>query len=150
MAGCGSGSVAAPPRTRPARPARPASARPHGPTLHVVRARSLPAPVQLPALAPAGGAVLAIGGLDARDVSVPDVVRVSPGVPRRVGALPQAVHDAGATGLGGRAYAFGGGSATGPTAAISAVSRGGRVNAADACRPRSPMRRRSRFRVAPT
>jgi len=46
--------------------------------LRVVRTRSLPAPVQLPGLARVGRAVDAVGGLDAADTSVPDIVRVAP------------------------------------------------------------------------
>src|SRR4051794_5486793 len=117
IAGCGATAapVTAPPHAPRPRP-RPRPQRPRPVALRLVRTRSLPAPVQLPALARVGTAVVAIGGLDAADVSVPDVVRVSPGAPRRVGALPQAVHDVAATALGGRAFAFGGGSATGPSA----------------------------------
>src|SRR4051794_14335684 len=79
----------------------------------------LPAAVQLPALA-AGprGHVVAAGGLSAADVSVPDMVRLRPGPPRRDGQLPLAVHDAAAAAIGGATYVFGGGTATGSSAAI--------------------------------
>ncbi len=98
--------------------------------LRVVRARSLPAPVQLPALARAGTAVLAAGGLDRADSSVADVLRLAPGAPRRVGALPSAVHDVGAAALGSSAYVFGGGSASGPTDAITELTASGRTRLA--------------------
>jgi YVTN family beta-propeller protein len=96
-----------------------------GVSLHVVRSRSLPAPVQLPGLARVGTSVLAVGGLDTADSSVADIVRVAPGAPRRVGALPAALHDVGAATLGSSLYVFGGGSASGPTAAITQVAPGG-------------------------
>ena len=86
--------------------------------------------MQLPGLARAGTSVLAVGGLDAADSSVADVVRVAPGSPRRVGTLPAAVHDVGATTLGSSLYVFGGGSASGPTAAITQVAPGGRTRPA--------------------
>src|SRR4051794_38513813 len=127
IAGCGAtaGPVAVPSHAPRARARSP---RPRPVALRLVGARSLPAPVQLPALARAGRAVLAIGGLDARDPSGSDAGRLAPGARRRVGALPAAVHDVAAVGLGARAYAFGGGSSAGPTAAISALSaRGTRV-----------------------
>src|SRR5437762_375626 len=99
-AGCGSSSPSpsAPHRAADPAPSRARAARPVA--LHVVRTRSLPAAVQLPGVARAGSSVLAAAGLDAADSSVDDVVRLAPGSPRRVGALPQAVHDVGATALG--------------------------------------------------
>src|SRR6059058_2264679 len=108
-AGCGSSSPSPssshrgsdPPATH-AKSARPV-------VLHVVRTRSLPAAVQLPGVARAGSSVLAAAGLNAADSSVDDVVRLAPGTPRRVGALPQAIHDVGATTLGSAMYVFGGG-----------------------------------------
>ena len=133
--GCGSHPAAARHRAGSAPATSPANgtARPRaaiGVDLHVVRSRSLPAPVQLPGLARAGTSVLAVGGLDAADSSVADVVRVAPGSPRRVGTLPAAVHDVGATTLGSSLYVFGGGSASGPTAAITQVAPGGRTRPA--------------------
>jgi hypothetical protein len=95
--------------------------------LRVVARSRLAAPVQLPALAVVGGRVLAAGGLSAADASVADVVRVVPGPARRVAELPQPVHDAGAAGLGGWLYVFGGGTAGGATSAITAGVRGARV-----------------------
>jgi YVTN family beta-propeller protein len=73
---------------------------------------------------------LAAGGLDAADASVDGVVRVAPGRPRTVGALPAPVHDAGATAIGSRVYVFGGGTASGPTAAITAIAPDGRAHPA--------------------
>jgi DNA-binding beta-propeller fold protein YncE len=135
-AGCGSHSVAPHSHAAPAAPGTaPATgtARPHaalGVGLHVVRSRSLPAPVQLPGLARVGTSVLAVGGLDSADSSVADVVRVAPGTPRRVGALPAAIHDVGAATVGSSLYVFGGGSASGPTAAITQVAPGGSTRSA--------------------
>jgi YVTN family beta-propeller protein len=77
-----------------------------------------------------GSTVLAVGGLDSADSSVADIVRVAPGTPRRVGALPGAIHDVGATTLGSSVYVFGGGSAGGPTAAITQVAPNGRTRSA--------------------
>jgi hypothetical protein len=95
--------------------------------LRVVARGTLPAPVQLPGLARVGGVVLAVGGLDAADASVSDVVRVAPAPPARIGALPVAVHDTPAATLGARAYVFGGGGggAAGPSDAIVAVAADG-------------------------
>jgi DNA-binding beta-propeller fold protein YncE len=128
-AGCGSHARPAKQhaRSRASSPAAGRQARAPGVRLHVVRAGSLPAPVQLPGLTRVGSTVVAAGGLDAADASVADVVRVAPGAPRRVGSLPAAVHDVGAAALGGRVYVFGGGSAAGPTDAITAVAASGRT-----------------------
>jgi DNA-binding beta-propeller fold protein YncE len=99
--------------------------------LRTVARGRLPAPVQLPAVARLGdGTVLAMGGLDAADSSVDSVVRVAPGSPRRVGRLPQAAHDIGAAAIGGKAYAFGGGTASGPVASITAVGAAGSAQGA--------------------
>jgi sugar lactone lactonase YvrE len=106
-------------------PARANAAPAH---LRVVARRRLPAPVQLPALAATGGGtVLALGGLDAADTSVADVVRLAPGTPARVGRLPAPAHDLGAAPIQGKAYTFGGGTAAGPIPTISAVAPGGAV-----------------------
>jgi sugar lactone lactonase YvrE len=126
-AGCGSG--AAPDRPQPSRRTALAAGRQaptEGVAVRVVRARTLPAAVQLPGIARLGSTILAAGGLDAADASVADVVRLAPGAPRRVGALPARVHDAGAAALGSRLYVFGGGSAAGPTDAITEVAASGR------------------------
>jgi DNA-binding beta-propeller fold protein YncE len=109
LAGCGGGAVTKPPKPTPP----PAGARTEPVSLHRVATHTLTAPVQLPALALARGAVFAAGGLDAADTSVGGIVRVGPGASRSVGALPQAVHDAAAAALGGRVYVFGGGTAAG-------------------------------------
>jgi hypothetical protein len=90
----------------------------------VIATRRLPAPVQLPALAARGSEILALGGLDAADASVAGVVHVAPGRARAAGALPQAVHDAGAATLRRRVYVFGGGTPAGPTADIVELGHG--------------------------
>ena len=93
--------------------------------LHLQGSRPLPSPVQLPGLAATAGTVMAAGGLDAADTSVADVLRVAPGRPRRVGSLGQALHDVGAASLGSHMYVFGGGTASGPTDAITEVASNG-------------------------
>src|SRR5207249_2786067 len=92
--------------------------------------RRLPAPVQLPAVAIAGGRVIAAGGLSGADTSVATLARVAPGAPRALGSLPLAVHDAAAAALGGAVYAFGGGTASGSTSAIFRVAGDGRASTA--------------------
>jgi YVTN family beta-propeller protein len=131
VAGCGSGGghhhghAATPPGAPVAGRHSAASTRAPSVDLRVVRRATLPAPVQLPALARVGATVLAAGGLDAADASVADVVQLAPGTPHRVGRLPAAIHDVGATALGSRVYLFGGGSASGPTNAITELAANG-------------------------
>src|SRR5947208_880311 len=63
---------------------------------------------------------------DAADASTDAVVRVLPGPARPIGRLAQPAHDIGAVGIGSTVYAFGGGTAAGPIATISALGgRGG-------------------------
>jgi DNA-binding beta-propeller fold protein YncE len=96
--------------------------------LRLAAGAALPAPVQLPGLArTADGRVIAVGGLDAADVSVADVIGVLPGRARRIGRMPQAAHDIGVTALGRTVYAFGGGTAAGPVATITAFDAHGRA-----------------------
>ena len=93
----------------------------------------MPAPVQLPGIAAVNGRMLLAGGLDAADTSVADVVAGPSGrSPRaqRIGALPQAAHDAGAASLGGDMYVFGGGAASGPIDAITEISPSGATRVA--------------------
>jgi len=92
----------------------------------VVGRGRLPAPVQLPGLArTSDGRVVAVGGLDAADASTATVTRVLPAPARGAGALPQAAHDIGVTAIGRTVYAFGGGTAAGPIATITALGRSG-------------------------
>ena len=127
--GCGShsGNAAAArrerPRARPPRAPPPARDRRRRPARRAVALASRAGAAA--GARPRGDAVLAVGGLDAADSSVADVVRVAPGAPRRVGALPAAIHDVGAATLGSSLYVFGGGSTGGPTAAITRVAPGG-------------------------
>ena len=81
----------------------------------------MPKPVQLPGLVELDGVVLAVGGLDAADTSVADVVRVAPGAAKRVAELPSPVHDVGAATLRNAAYVFGGGTASGPVNTITRI-----------------------------
>src|SRR5438552_3417525 len=97
-AGCGSSGHAA----------RPGSAAPGARTAQVVgRAHSwrvvvrpagrLPAPVQLPAVAPlAPDGALVMGGLDSADASSSAIVRLRGGHAAIAGQLPSALHDAAA------------------------------------------------------
>ncbi|MEA2130221.1 MAG: hypothetical protein QOJ85_3112, partial [Solirubrobacteraceae bacterium] len=71
----------------------------------------LPAPVQLPAVAPRGNGLLMIGGLNAADGSVADIVQVDGSRTRMVGRLPVALHDAAAATAAGRTLFIGGGNA---------------------------------------
>src|SRR3954469_10364298 len=93
LAACGGAS----PSSRPPRPrSHPAATRTPSPQAWRVTAKlatRLPAPSQLPGLAAIGSTVIATGGLDAADASVASIVRVAPGSPARIGALPQASHD---------------------------------------------------------
>jgi Kelch motif len=125
LAACGGGSghpstVQRRAAAKPRATASPAPAR----RLTLISTRTLPAPVQLPALAVRGREALAVGGLDAGDQSVAAIVRLAPGAPRVVGSLPQAVHDAGAATLSNRTFVFGGGTPAGPTDAIVALGSG--------------------------
>jgi YVTN family beta-propeller protein len=91
-------------------PAGHAAARPAALRLQAKLAGRLPAPLQNPAVAAARGTAVLLGGLDSRDVSVADVIRLRSGAPpMRLGRLPAAVHDAGAASLAGQPYLFGGG-----------------------------------------
>jgi len=96
-----------------------------------VRRERLPIPVQLPALvALASGRVLAIGGLGAEDSSLDTVIALAPGPPATIGHLPAAVHDVGAAAIGDAAYAFGGGTASGPVASITEIGPDGAARTA--------------------
>jgi DNA-binding beta-propeller fold protein YncE len=132
-AGCGSAKdSAAPSGKTPAANGKgssgtPAAQRAASPVLRVGTTASMPAPVQLPGLArTSDGRVIAVGGLDAADTSMSDVTEVLPAPSRRVGHLPQAVHDVGATAIGTTVYVFGGGTAAGPVSTITAVDDQGR------------------------
>jgi DNA-binding beta-propeller fold protein YncE len=87
-------------------------ARPH-PVPLLVRAAPagrLPVPLQDPATTRAGAGARAMGGLNAADTSVADVLAVSrSGQARAAGQLPAAVHDAAAATIGATTYLFGGG-----------------------------------------
>jgi DNA-binding beta-propeller fold protein YncE len=78
--------------------------------IRAVPAGRLPAPLQDPATTRAGAGARALGGLNAADASVADVLAVSRGGQATpVGRLPAAVHDAAAATIGGSTYLFGGG-----------------------------------------
>jgi YVTN family beta-propeller protein len=133
---CGGGASPRPPAPAPRPPrARTDAATTRSPTPRAWRvtakvATHLPAPVQLPGLAAIGSTVIATGGLDAADASVASIVRVAPGAPARIGALPQAAHDAGAATFGRYAYTLGGGTASGPTDSIVRVGPSGSAGVA--------------------
>src|SRR5947209_3947628 len=121
-AGCGSSSPSSTSSHGDPPPSAVRRAESRSVVLRVERTRALPAAVQLPGVARAGGSVLAAAGLDAADSSVADVVRLAPGTPQRVGTLPRAIHDVGATTLGSAMYVFGRGGASGPTRAVVRIS----------------------------
>jgi len=134
VAGCGGSAAIRPARTVTAAPRAAMTAATRAPrratatVLRLADSATLPAPVQLPGLArSADGRVLAVGGLDANDSSVADVVEVLPGPAHHVGQLPQPAHDIGVTALAGTVYAFGGGTAAGPVSTIVAVHADGRA-----------------------
>src|SRR5947208_12757748 len=98
LAAAGCSSASPPPSHHAADPpARHAAASARSPRLRVLSTRALPAPVQLPGLARAGGPLLAAGGRNASDTSVGGVARVAPRRPRTARPLPAAVPDAAAT-----------------------------------------------------
>lgn len=112
--------------TTAAHAARPAVRSRPGIGLRLVGSARLPAPVQLPGLArTADGRVVAVGGLDLGDSSTADVIGVLPAPARRIGRLPLAAHDIGVTAIGDVVLAFGGGTASGPVATITALDRNG-------------------------
>jgi DNA-binding beta-propeller fold protein YncE len=133
LAGCGGGggghpSAGSPLHTTTARPATAAGAAP----ARAVRLRAtlrghLPAPVQDPATTAYGRGVLLAGGLDTRDVSVADLVRVGDGRARRVGHLPAPLHDAAAATLAGTPYVLGGGDAGSSMNTVERIGRDGTV-----------------------
>ncbi|MDX6732202.1 MAG: hypothetical protein QOC54_2150 [Baekduia sp.] len=133
LGGCGGtspgASTNAPAQTARSTTSTSAAGHPAAPAaLHVrvVARGTLPAPVQLPAVvATGGGTVLALGGLSSADASVSDVVRLAPGTPRVVGHLPVAAHDLGVAALQSKAYAFGGGTASGPIDTVTTVTPSG-------------------------
>lgn len=107
VGGCGGGQ---PTVASVAKPRPPARATVLGaPSLAVTAAGHLPAPVQAPATTALGGRALLMGGLDQADVSVSDIVLAGADGARRLGALPQALHDAAAATAGPSAYVLGGG-----------------------------------------
>src|SRR4051812_10300813 len=129
-AACVSGCGSAAPHAQsgggaPASPARGSTAAPPRVRLAVRRSGRLPAPVQLPAVAPLGSALLAIAGLDAADASSAAIVRVRGGHGREVGRLPAPLHDAAAATVGRATYFLGGGEAGAGTRQILRVSAGG-------------------------
>ncbi len=131
-AGCGAGRpVAGRPATATTATAATTRHRDVAPSLWLAGSAALPAPMQLPGLArTADGRVVAVGGLDAADASTADVIGVLPDGARRIGRLPQAAHDIGVAAIGRTVYAFGGGTAAGPIATITALDAHGRARAA--------------------
>jgi YVTN family beta-propeller protein len=133
LGGCGAGSTSPPSGTTSGAPATGgAHARASSVRLVVRRAGTLPAAVQLPAVAGmANGSALVMGGLDAADASVDNVVSVGAGgVARVVGRLPAALHDGAAAAIGSTAFFIGGGDAGAGKPEILRVSAGGGVRSA--------------------
>ena len=137
LAGCGGGASGTSHGGHPADPPGTARAATTPHPAAAVRLRAtvlghLPAPVMDPATTAYGDGALLAGGLDSRDVSVADIIRVAGGRARRVGRLPAALHDAAATTLGGTAYVIGGGDAGSSMSAIERIGSGGTVTRAGA------------------
>ncbi len=121
VSACGSGHAA-----RSTRGGSATSASAGSPVkLHLASIRMLPAPVQLPAVSAAGGAVLAVGGLDAGEASTAEILRIDQSGARSTGQLPVALHDGAAASIEEQAYYFGGGGASGASAAIYRVGPAG-------------------------
>ncbi len=108
----------APPATTSTKaPAREAPLRPVSRVVAAVRRTvlvehgtgALPAPLQDPSSAVAGGKALLFGGLTAADTSTDQIVEVGSTGGRVVGHLPTARHDTAAAAIGRYAYVFGGG-----------------------------------------
>ncbi len=121
--GCGSSQQAVvpagdAPSHRSIAPTRPLRLR-VGSTMH------LPAAVQLPAVTGTSNGVLELGGLNASDESVANIVAIEGDHARRIGELPQALHDAAASSVDGQTYFIGGGGPGAPSSAIQRVSRTG-------------------------
>ena len=95
-------------------------------TLRFHQTGTLPAPVQLPAVAPLeSGSALVMGGLDAADGSSSAIVRATASGAHQVGSLPAALHDAAAGSIGSRTLFIGGGNAGATSSAIDLISPGG-------------------------
>ncbi|MDX6487028.1 MAG: hypothetical protein QOF43_2181, partial [Gaiellaceae bacterium] len=74
-----------------------------------VPAGTMDAPIQDAAAAPFGGGAVLVGGLTPADVSSNQIVTATRAGSRRVGSIPQALHDAAAVTIGRSSYVFGGG-----------------------------------------
>ena len=86
----------------------------------------LPAPMQMPAVAPSGSdGALVMGGLDQADSSSAAIVRLAGKSARQAGTLPAALHDAAAATVGSRTLFIGGGNGGSSSSAIDLVSPGG-------------------------
>jgi hypothetical protein len=109
---------ATPPASAVGSPSRPARLRVGGTT-------TLPAAVQLPAVAPTPGGAIAVGGLDAGDSSVAAVVLIDGSSTRVVAQLPSALHDAAAAEIDGQTYMFGGGEPGGTSESIFRIGTSG-------------------------
>lgn len=146
-ASCGSSPAApsrpaASPTTRPpASTASPSSA-PSTPTGldATTEAWRLPAPVSRPVVVPYGPGFVILGGLAPGDVSTDRVVQVDPatGSAQAVGTLPLAVHDSAGAAIGGRAFAFAGGSFS-TISTVQAWSAAGGAEVGHLPQPRSDL-----------
>jgi N-acetylneuraminic acid mutarotase len=125
LGACGSSSPAARTRKTSAAPASATRASTRPVKLHVAGTATLPAAVQLPAVAPTARGAIAVGGLDAGDSSVAGVVLIEGASTRVVAQLPSALHDAAAATIDGKTYMFGGGEPGGTSASIFRVGASG-------------------------
>ncbi|MCW3030826.1 MAG: hypothetical protein JWM66_959, partial [Solirubrobacterales bacterium] len=124
FAGCGGGSSASTAATgSTARTAASNAATAVSAALHATATTTLPQAVQLPAVTPGAGGVLALAGLDAADASLASVTLIDGSSASTVAQLPHALHDAGAATVGGRAYLFGGGNAGSASSSVLEVTR---------------------------
>ena len=133
LAGCGAKADRT--STRPAQDTGPRATEAALPPASVLRVRAtaagrLPAPLQDPATTAAGTGARAMGGLNAADASVADVLAVTrSGRASPAGRLPAALHDAAAATLGHTTYLFGGGNLGTTSDQIVAVGGRDRVAA---------------------
>jgi N-acetylneuraminic acid mutarotase len=124
--GCGSGSnVSAPRASKAQRSAAVERAPSVSPGLRVAATTALPEAVQLPAVTPGAGGVLAIAGLDAGDSSLASVTLIEGAGAHAVAQLPSPLHDAAAASVAGHAYLFGGGNAETASSAVLEVGSAG-------------------------